>query len=352
MSRSKQRSTEVEMLFAANDEAPTAEAAGSPGKLRIQDLEGLIAILSKETIGQNLEFHRIQLLAATLHQYVPWPIPEKHLLLCKVQIMRVNAVVAQLAQLAEVIDQPLILLKGADLAFRYPFPNARPLGDIDILLEDPLDAFHRLKDSGYHGAAASSLPNDYHHLPVLVPHTKGLRVPVELHRSLGMFPWINQPSVQQCFDSSVDSPLRIPNVRSLSPEFNTVYVAAHAWRHSPLSRMGYLVDVASALLSTEPESAGRMAAEWNMSHIWRQTYSAMQYLVRGQGSRPLSVATWARHLTTLEPRSHDVDQLTRLFSGAGAPGLAAKLAWPKELVGRRRLALSRHPTAARQRNQG
>jgi hypothetical protein len=81
-----------------------------------------------------------------------------------------------------------------------------------------------------------------------------------------------------------------------------VLLAAHAWAHHPLGRVGDLIDVAAILPPGERSAAAVLARRWGWGRMWQTTLSAADALLGG-GPEPLALRTWARHLPTLSELS-------------------------------------------------
>lgn len=81
---------------------------------------------------------------------------------------------------------PALVLKGAALCHTlYPEPGLRPMRDIDLLLpwNEALPAHALLQRHGFHDPAVFT-PVDHLHLAALYQEVDGIRVCLELHRSL------------------------------------------------------------------------------------------------------------------------------------------------------------------------
>ncbi|MCI5211048.1 MAG: hypothetical protein D3910_20190, partial [Candidatus Electrothrix sp. ATG2] len=81
---------------------------------------------------------------------------------------------------------PALILKGAALCHTlYPEPGLRPMRDIDLLLpwDEALPAHALLQQHGFQDPAVFT-PVDHLHLAALYKETDGIKVCLELHRSL------------------------------------------------------------------------------------------------------------------------------------------------------------------------
>lgn len=97
--------------------------------------------------------------------------------------LRVEAECDAVVRRLTALDVPHVLLKGAArrlVAARYPYADARVIGDVDVLvpLAQAQRAWERLRALGYQCAAEPSRYDGHIHLP---PLWTGRRIPIELH---------------------------------------------------------------------------------------------------------------------------------------------------------------------------
>jgi hypothetical protein len=76
---------------------------------------------------------------------------------------------------------------------------------------------------------------------------------------------------------------------------HALVLAAHAWSHQPLGRLGNLIDVAVTLQRADKFEVDTLARRWGCRRMWRTTRAAIGAVLGGSG-RSAAVALWARHL--------------------------------------------------------
>ena len=98
------------------------------------------------------------------------------------------------------------------------------------------------------------------------------------------------------------SRLGVDGIDALPPEHHTLLLAAHAWAHQPLGRLGNLIDVAVSLRRSDEAEVARLARRWGCARMWRTTRAAVRAVVEG-GRGSVAVALWARHLPAIRERT-------------------------------------------------
>lgn len=260
-----------------------------------------------------------------------------------------NAALVELAT-AEVLDrarravgQPIVVLKGPELAALHPAPLRRPFWDLDLLVADAEAAQDDLLGAGFTEAAdGHDGYADHHHLPPV--SAPGLPVPIEVHRGLGAQTWARVPPASVLVARAVPSATGIDDVLTLDPVDHAVFVANHAWRSAPLGRLGHLVDVQVLRLAARDryDDADRRlratARAWRLARVWSLTVAAIEgELLR---ARPLSPRLWPFRYRLRHTNDHSLPSrrdeflyaalarpllarsgpLGRSVSGPGAPG--------------------------------
>lgn len=210
------------------------------------------------------------------------------------------AVLPLLARVRAGWDGPLVLVKGPELALDYPGPRLRRFGDLDILADDAQAAQAALLAAGFEEVCDPDVYVDIHHLrPLWWP---GLPLVVELHTRPNWPARVPAPPVAELLAAAVPSRLGVPGVAALPPDHHTLLLAAHAWAHQPLGRLGNLLDVAACLRRADPAEVAALARRWGCERMWGTTHAAVRAIVDGEG-RSAAVAVWAGHLTELRERT-------------------------------------------------
>jgi hypothetical protein len=211
------------------------------------------------------------------------------------------AVPGLLARLRTSYDGPLLLMKGPEVALAYGATGLRSFGDLDILTDDAERAQAALLAAGFQEVFDPEIYDGLHHLrPLWWP---GLPLVIELHSRVNWPAGIPGPSTEELLAAALPSRLGVPGITTLPPEHHTLVLAAHAWEHQPLGRLGNLIDVAVMLRRSDDAEVARLARRWGCPRMWRTTRRAVRAVVEGKG-HSAGVTLWARHLRA--PRERNV----------------------------------------------
>ena len=333
--------------------------------------ERIDTLLERAPHGEALRLHRVELLEARRRRAAgldasEFGQDETTALACDL------ASVPLLARVRASYDGPLVLVKGPEVARDYPAPRTRRYSDLDLLTDDAERAQAALLAAGFQEVADPDLYRDIHHLrPLWWP---GLPLVVELHMRPKWVQGLRPPSSDELLAAAVPGRLGVDGVGALPPEQHTLLLAAHAWAHDPLGRLGDLIDVAVTLDRSDPAEVDALARRWGCSRMWRATRAALRDVLEGDG-RSAGAALWARHLTAVRERTvfewHVTDVLApvwalpahraagrapaRLLAAAGPVGREpwrAKLRRARHAVGNAGLARSEHDLALDARGIG
>lgn len=203
------------------------------------------------------------------------------------------AVIPLLARVREAWDGPLVLVKGPEVSLDYPSPCLRRFCDLDLLSNDAEGAQRALLAAGFREARQIESDGVLHHqCPLQWP---GLPLTVELHSGPNWVDGVGAPRTDELIASAVPSRLGLDGVAALPPAEHALVLAAHAWSHQPLGRLGNLIDVAVTLERADASEVAGLARRWGCSRMWRTTRGAISALLEESG-RSAAVALWARHL--------------------------------------------------------
>lgn len=207
---------------------------------------------------------------------------------------------ALLERIRDVCDGPLVLFKGAEVAFDYPGPRLRRFRDLDLLTDDAERAQDALLAAGFVEINDPENYRDIHHLrPLWWP---GLPLVVELHSRPKWIDGVQGPPVAELLEASVPARLGIDGVDTLSPAHHTLVLVAHDWAHEPLGRLGNLIDVAVTRARADDAELAALARRWGCGRMWRTTLAAVRAVLEDDG-RSAGVALWARHLPAVRERT-------------------------------------------------
>lgn len=256
-----------------------------------------------EASGSSLDvlrLHRVELLEARRRRAAGLPLgPELKADLTRVAVDEMAAL-PLLSRVRESWDGPLVLVKGPEVALDYGAPALRSFGDLDLLTDDAEAAQAALIAAGFREVFDPEVYENIHHLrPLWWP---GLPLVVELHTRANWPAGMPGPSTAALLDAAVPSRLGVAGIATLPPEQHTLVLAAHAWQHQPLGRLGNLIDVAVTLKRCDPADVDGLARRWGCTRMWRTTHAAIRSVLQGEG-RSAGVALWARHLAEVRERT-------------------------------------------------
>ncbi len=215
----------------------------------------------------------------------------------------------------------LALMKGPEVAARYPDPGVRRFRDLDLLADEPDAAQRALLAAGFVRLGSEAEYNGLQHLcPLAWP---GLPLIVEVHREPNRPPWLRAPPGRELLNTALPSATGVEGLLAPAPAAHALLLAGHAWAHHPLGRLIDLIDVAATLSRGERGErgerrlAGELATDWGWDGLWRATLAVVDRLFAGE-RRPLSLTVWARHLEPVRGRSVLENHFARLAAAACA----------------------------------
>jgi hypothetical protein len=256
-------------------------------------------LLERAPHEQALRLHRVELLEARrrrLGGLDPGSLAGDE----TIALVRDLAAIPLLARVRESWDGPLVLHKGPEVALDYPGPRLRSFCDLDLLTDDAAGAQAALLAAGFRTAREAESDGVAHHLcPLEWP---GLPLTVELHTRPNWGDGVPAPTTDELLASAVPGRLGVDGVATLEPARHALVLAAHAWSHEQLGRLGNLIDVAVTLQRADESEVVALARRWGCLRMWRTTRAAVGVVLEGNG-RSAAVASWARHLLGVRERS-------------------------------------------------
>ena len=276
------------------DPASGDSARVGPRKMSAELWNGVDRLVDGAADLSDLRAHRLHLWAARRRRIRGLGVPEDLANEEQGAAVAALAATALLQKVRSAYDGPLIVMKGPEVAARYPDHTLRAFLDIDLLPEDPVAAHRALIAAGFE---ADGYPETYYeHLHHLRPlHWPGLPLLVELHRRPYWVDWTPTPSREELFSLAVPSSLAVGGLLTFEASAHAVVLAAHSWGRVPLGRLSELVDIAAMLESGDRDEAQALAHRWQLAGMWRTTVHAADSLLYGT-PRPACVRLWARHL--------------------------------------------------------
>jgi Uncharacterised nucleotidyltransferase len=250
--------------------------------------------------AQALVFHRLEPLAASRLRRLGLDVPPPLLEVERLGAAFSLAAAAHLARAREAVGEPLLLVKGPELAALYPEPTLRISRDLDLVTPDPGAVQRALLAAGF---AEARDPGLYARAPHLVPLAwPGLPVELEVHGRPNWPPWVEAPTAVELLTGARPSAVGVEGVLAPAPEKHLLVVAAHAWTHGPLQRVRDLLDVALLAARSDRTETARLAEAWGIAKLWRTTAALADALFLGEAA-PRALRGWARNLAEVRERT-------------------------------------------------
>ena len=258
---------------------------------------------------EALRLHRLHLIAARVRSRRGEAIPTSISDEWRSRTMMALTARAVLKRVRNAYEGRLLLMKGPEVAWRYPDPTDRPFRDLDILVDNPHSAQRSLINAGcveFGGQAP-------HHLPALF--WPDVPVLIELHGRPKSPPWLPQVSAEMVFGHATPSHTPIDGLLAPDPGVHALLLAAHDWAHDPLRRLGDVIDIAATLQDSDRAKTTACAREWGWDRLWAMTVAVTDAVTMG-GALPKWLSIWTRHLLTGRDRTVVEHQLTQLVAPA------------------------------------
>jgi hypothetical protein len=250
---------------------------------------------------EALRAHRVHLLALQRWRALGRQLPTEAAGLEHQAAIAALSAPGLLQRAVEAYAGPMMIMKGTEVAQLYPHDWLRPFWDLDLIVEDVDAAQSALIGAGFEEVGQPELYEDIHHLRPLAFGSGPLVI--ELHHEPK---WPHQvgapPSGDRLLRDSVQSSLGVKGLLTLSAADHAICLAAHAWAHEPLLRLGDLLDVALMAAQAEPRELRERAREFGVERIWATTIAAATAIF-GAGRMTFPLRTWARSLVQGNRRS-------------------------------------------------
>jgi hypothetical protein len=220
---------------------------------------------------------------------------------------------AALDELRGLIDGPLVLLKGLEIAQLYPESWQRDYIDIDLLVGDADLADSALRTAGYQPLFNLETLPDYHQTAPLA--RPGSPVTIELHRHPSWPRWNTFP-VDELIAQSRPSRTSADGIMRPRDDHHLLIIAWHYWRDGA-HRGRDLIDLHLLRQQVPDEITGATAEAWNVARLWKRTQSLLDAVANRDQASPAE-----KRLLELEPVSHRERRL-RQWRGISFGGRAA-----------------------------
>jgi hypothetical protein len=262
---------------------------------------------------RDLRAHGLHLLAGARLRALGRPVPEAILVDEWRAALATLAVPALLERARTAYDGQLMVMKGPEVALRYPDPGLRAYRDIDLLADDAEAAERALLAAGFQAMGSAEVDDvGYHVCPLVWP---GLPLCIEVHRWPHWVDGLDRPPVHELFDAAEPSRLGIAGILAPAPHHHALLLAGHAWVHEPLRRLVELIDVAAFTEETDQQAVRTLARRWGCERVWHSTQLAVDSLLYGAAPH-LALRTWARHLYGARERTVLESRVQRLAGPA------------------------------------
>lgn len=256
-----------------------------------------------------LRAHRLQLLAASLWREQGRLVPDELAREVRSDAAMTMAAPMVLKRARAAYGGRLMLMKGPEVAARYPTPGSRRFQDLDLLADDPERAQRALIDAGFiEIQTGHDYTDDQHLCPLGWP---GLPLAVELHRRPSCKAYLTPPPRDEVLAMTVPSATGIDGLLAPRPAAHALLLVAHAWTHLPLGRVGDLIDLAVTLPDGDRDEADALARRWGWERMWHTTLAVADALLTDEPA-PAALRTWARHLAEVRELSVVENHIVKL----------------------------------------
>lgn len=278
----------------------------------------LDALVDASTDLAGLQAHGLDLYAARRWRLTGRDIPDDFRAHERAATMASLAVPSLLAQIRDVLDRPMLLMKGPEVAALYPDATLRPYCDLDLLVRDADTSHRRLVAAGWEEISDGV---SHHHPALRSPDSMLL---LEIHTRPNGPSWTTA-HIDELFSSAVPTALAVDGVQTLSPAHHAVLLAAHSWQHEPFRRLLDLIDVAVMSEKVDASVLERTAQQWGLSSVWRATTLAIDALLGEESTAPVVDYMMTGHCRQLRERSVLESRLACWIAGFWAPTPTAKV---------------------------
>ncbi len=246
-----------------------------------------------------LRAHRLQLLAGRRWRELGREVPED--LRAEEQLAALRDAIAPdlLTRVRAATDQPVVLLKGPEIARRYPSSSLRPSIDLDLLAPDAERLQAELLAAGFDLAEdpvwAARLDGrdpfaEKHHCHPL--RWAGWPLRLEVHRRPSWPAWLSQPPASELI--ALARPAEADGILVLPPGPHALVLAAHLWVSNPFARLRDLLDIALLLQEVDRVEVAGLARAWGIARMWGSTQKVTESVLPRRpgnlGGEPLGPA--------------------------------------------------------------
>jgi len=223
-----------------------------------------------------------------------------------------------LQKVVDILQEPVLVLKGPEVARLYPERTLRTYGDLDLLVPDLPRAEQALIGAGFDELLPNHTIEGHHHDSPL--GIGGLALMIELHRDPGWLGWLTPPSNAELLRGAIPSVTGVDGALALPLEQQALFLASHAWRHNPYLSIIHLVDIALVRQQTDPAAIMALARQWGIEHVWQHLCTMIDWFIYQEGDAPGALHRWwARHLDDTREQTLLEFYLAQWGRGLAAP---------------------------------
>jgi hypothetical protein len=287
-------------------------------------------LIDRAPTEADIASHRLELLAARRWRATGRAVPEGFVQQERLAAVSLITAPLLLERAREACSQPMIVLKGPEVASRYPDPALRGFHDVDLLVPDAKAAQAELLRAGFVEVGEPELFVDIHHLrPVIA---EGLPLIIEIHSRPKWLEPLTPPPFAELFEAAEASSTGVDGVFALPPEHHAVLLAVHSWAHEPLRRLRDVVDISVMTAASSRGEMSRLAGAWGVRRLWETTVAVADGVVSG-APLPWEARVWARNLAHVRERTVLENHLQRLLSDFSAlPPATALRSVPRRIA--------------------
>lgn len=269
-------------------------------------------LLDRSTEGAGVQAHGLDLYAARRWRSTGRTVPDEFLVHERAAAMATLAAPWVLRRIRDVLDGPILLLKGPEVAARYPDAMLRPFCDLDLVVHDPETAQRRLIAAGWEEMPVTAT----HHRPTL-EHPDTI-LAVEIHARPNWPRWTTA-HLDELFSARIPTVIGVDGIDTLPPAYHAVLLAAHSWQHEPFRRLLDLLDVALMADGVDEASLDQVADRWGLGHVWRATNRAIDAMYRGEPPASVVDRILTNHCWELRERAVIESRIACWIAGFWAP---------------------------------
>ncbi|MDA0168629.1 nucleotidyltransferase family protein [Solirubrobacter taibaiensis] len=265
----------------------------------------------------DLRHHKLHLLAASRRRAAGLDVPADLQTDERLSAAILLGAGALMRRVRAATDATIIVMKGPEVAAYWPQARLRPWKDLDLLVEDAEAVQAALLAAGFVEIGDPAIYENIHHLRPLALSEFPLSIEVHMRPK---WPTSTPPAFAELEASAVPSSFGLAGVLAPCPAHHAVMLAAHAWEHDPLSRLGALVDVAAVTHAAGEEAVAAVARAWGVSRLWTATWRAVEDVLDDaveSRQRPI----WRRHLYDARERTVFENHVQQLVGPVAAAPL-------------------------------